>query len=310
MAHDHAHAHQLHNERRLFWTLVLIAAFMVVEVVGGLLSGSLALLADAGHMLTDAASLGLAWLAARAARRPADDLRTYGYHRIQILAALINGIAFIALVVWIAVEAVQRLLQPVQVLGGTMMVVAAIGLLVNILAFVILHAGEGDDLNLRAAMIHVLGDLLGSVAAIVAAGVILWTGWMPIDPILSVLVALLILRSAWFVVRRSMHILLEGTPEDVDVEQLRQALREQVPAVHEVHHVHVWSLTPERPLLTLHVVVADDADHTRVLEQIKTLLMQRFHIDHSTIQIERYCVDRQMLDERPPSHHGHSHSHA
>jgi cobalt-zinc-cadmium efflux system protein len=287
---------------------MLITGFMVVEVVGGLLSGSLALLADAGHMLTDAASLALAWLAARAALRPADDLRTYGYHRIQILAAFINGIAFIALVVWIGVEAVQRLMHPVEVMGGTMMVVAVIGLLVNILAFFILHAGEGDDLNMRAALIHVLGDLLGSVAAITAAGIILWTGWMPIDPILSVLVALLILRSAWFVVRRSMHILLEGTPEDVDVEKLRRVLREEVPSVREVHHVHVWSLTPERPLLTLHVVAADGVNHTEVLEQVKAILMRRFHIDHSTIQIERYCVDQQMLDEHDHPHaHGHAH---
>jgi cobalt-zinc-cadmium efflux system protein len=242
------------------------------------------------------------WRRAPPPRRPADDLRTYGYHRIQILAAFINGIAFIAVVVWIVVEAVQRLLHPVEVLGGTMMVVAVVGLLVNIVAFFILHAGDSDDLNMRAALIHVLGDLLGSVAAIVAAGVILWTGWMPIDPILSVLVALLILRSAWFVVRRSMHILLEGTPEDVDVEQLRQVLREQVPSVREVHHVHVWSLTPERPLLTLHVVVDDKADHTQVLEQVKAILMQRFHIDHSTIQIERYCVDRHMLEEHRHAH--------
>lgn len=295
MSHDHSHHQQ--NEKRLFWTLMLISTFMVVEVVGGLMSGSLALLADAGHMLTDAASLGLAWLAARAARRPADDLRTYGYHRIQILAAFINGIAFLALVVWIAVEAIQRIMSPVEVMGGTMLVVAAIGLVVNILAFFILHAGAGEDLNLRAALIHVLGDLLGSVAAIAAAGVILWTGWMPIDPILSVLVALLILRSAWYVVRHSMHILLEGTPEDVDVEALRQALRADIPQAREVHHVHVWSLTPDRPLLTLHLVVDKGADDTHVLEQAKAILMNRFHIDHSTIQIERYCVDEHLLEE-------------
>lgn len=265
---------------------------MLVEVVGGLLSGSLALLADAGHMLTDAASLGLAWGASRAARRPADALRTYGYHRVQILAALINGMAFILLVVWIGYEAVQRLFEPVEVLGGMMLVVAVLGLLVNIIAFWILHGGSQHDLNLRGAVVHVLGDLLGSVAAIVAAGVILWTGWMPIDPLLSLLVALLILRSAWFVVKQSAHILLEGTPEDVDVELLRQEITDSVPEVKDVHHVHVWSLTPERPLLTMHVSVEGEVDCVRALPQVKEILRQRFGITHSTIQVEPgRCVD-------------------
>lgn len=266
---------------------------MLVEVVGGLLSGSLALLADAGHMLTDAASLALAWGASRAARRPADALRTYGYHRVQILAALINGLAFILLVGWIAYEALQRLMQPVEVLGGMMMVVAVIGLLVNIAAFFILHGGSHADLNLRGAVVHVLGDLLGSVAAIVAAGVILLTGWMPIDPLLSLVVALLILRSAWYVVKQSAHILLEGTPDDVDVELLRSTISETIDGVKDVHHVHVWSLTPERPLLTMHVSVETEAACGPVLLQVKQLLRERFGISHSTVQVESAgCADR------------------
>jgi len=287
------HHHEHSSERRLLWALLLVGGFMLVEVVGGLLSGSLALLADAGHMLTDAASLALAWGASRAARRPADALRTYGYHRVQILAALINGLAFILLVAWIGYEAVQRLAEPVEVLGGMMLVVAIIGLLVNIVAFLILHGGSGHDLNLRGAVVHVMGDLLGSVAAIIAAGVILWTGWMPIDPLLSILVALLILRSAWFVVRQSAHILLEGTPEDVDVELLRRTITEGIEAVEDVHHVHVWSLTPERPLLTMHVNVASDRCCARVLAEVKTILSERFGITHSTVQVESGgCADR------------------
>lgn len=291
MSDGHNHHHG--SESRLFWALILVAGFMVVEVVGGLLSGSLALLADAGHMLTDAASLALAWGASRAARRPADALRTYGYHRVQILAALINGLAFILLVGWIAYEAIQRLMQPVEVLGGMMLVVAVIGLLVNIAAFFILHGGSEHDLNLRGAVVHVLGDLLGSVAAIVAAGVILWTGWMPIDPLLSIVVALLILRSAWFVVRQSAHILLEGTPEDVDVELLRRTITEHIQAVEDVHHVHVWSLTPERPLLTMHVSVSSERCCAQVLAEVKTILNERFGITHSTVQVESGgCADR------------------
>jgi len=265
---------------------------MVAEVIGGLLSGSLALLADAGHMLTDTVSLFLAWIAARMAHKPADTLRSYGYHRVQILAAFSNGVFFILIVGWITYEAVQRILNPVEVIGGIMLVVAGLGLVVNLLAFYILHGAGGKDLNVRAALLHVLGDLLGSVAAISAAVIILGTGWMPIDPILSVFVALLILRSAWMVVRESTHILLEGTPQDIDIEILQTAIIDAIPCVRDVHHVHVWSLTPEHPLLTLHVNVDPDADTTQVLQRVKQVLQDRFQIHHSTIQVEpAHCVD-------------------
>lgn len=284
--------HQHDSESKLLWALLLVSGFMLVEVVGGILSGSLALLADAGHMLTDAASLALAWGASHIGKRPADTLRTYGYQRLQILAALINGLAFIALVVWIAIEAIQRLNQPVQVMGGTMLVVATLGLLVNLVVFFILHRGHDHDLNLRGAMIHVLGDLLGSVAAIVAAVVILSSGWMPIDPLLSILVALLILRSAWYVVKQSAHILLEGTPEDVDVELLRRTITESIDEVVDVHHVHVWSLTPGHPLLSMHVSVVNGLCASDVLAEVKKVLVEQFGIEHSTVQIESEgCAD-------------------
>jgi len=265
---------------------------MVAEVIGGLLSGSLALLADAGHMLTDTVSLFLAWIAARMSRKPADTLRSYGYHRVQILAAFSNGVFFILIVGWITYEAVQRILNPVEVIGGIMLVIAGLGLIVNLLAFYILHGAGGKNLNVRAALLHVLGDLLGSVAAITAAVIILGTGWMPIDPILSVFVALLILRSAWMVVKESTHILLEGTPQDIDIEILQTAIIDAIPGVRDVHHVHVWSLTPEHPLLTLHVNVAPDVDSTQVLQRVKQVLQDRFQIHHSTIQVEpAHCVD-------------------
>lgn len=273
-------------------TLTLTGTFMVVEVIGGLLSGSLALLADAGHMLTDTVSLFLAWFAARMAHKPADTLRSYGYHRVQILAAFSNGVFFILIVGWITYEAVQRIMNPVEVMGDIMLLVAGLGLIVNLLAFFILHGAGGRDLNVRAALLHVLGDLLGSIAAISAAVIILGTGWMPIDPILSVFVAMLILRSAWMVVKESTHILLEGTPQDIDVDILQKAIVEAIPCVSDVHHVHVWSLTPEHPLLTLHVNVDPDADTTRVLQQVKKVLEERFQILHSTIQVEpAHCVD-------------------
>lgn len=289
--HDHDHPHTV-DEKRLRRALILTAAFMIVEVIGGILSGSLALLADAGHMLTDSAALGLAWVAARVSRRPADRLRSYGYHRLQILAAFVNGMAFVAVVLWISIEAISRLLEPRPVDGSLMIVIAASGLVVNLVVFAILHSPGSTSLNVRAASIHVLGDLLGSVAAIAAATVILTTGWTQADPLLSMLVALLILRSAWIIVRQSAHILLEGTPPDMDVELLRTTLIDEVAGVRDVHHVHLWALTPERPLITMHVDAVPSADHVEVLKHVKNILSTRFAIDHSTVQVENeHCVD-------------------
>ena len=280
------------NQRRMLWAMLLTAAFTAVEIVGGLLSGSLALLADAGHMLTDTAALAIAWGAGRLSQRPPDALRSYGYQRLQVIAALMNSIGFIGIVVWILVEAFQRLQQPVEVLGGPMLAVAVLGLVVNLIALTLLHGGHQHDLNLKAAMLHVIGDLLGSLAAIAAAAIILLTGWTPIDPLLSVLVALLILRSAVAVVRQSLHILLEGTPPDFEREALEQKLVQAIPGVTGIHHLHVWSLSPENPLLTMHVDVADMTDYNRTLLDIKRVLSDDFDIHHATIQIEPgRCID-------------------
>jgi cobalt-zinc-cadmium efflux system protein len=273
-------------------TLVLTAVFMVAEVAGGIAAGSLALLADAGHMLTDTASLTLAWAAFRVGRRPHDAKRSYGYHRFQVLAAFVNGVALIAVVGWIAIEAIRRLLAPIAVEGGLMLVIAGLGLLVNVAAFAILHGGERENLNIQGAALHVMGDLLGSVAAIVAGGVIYATGWTPIDPLLSVLVALLILRSAWLLVRRSAHILLEGTPDWLDVDELKTGLVAAIPAVQDVHHVHAWMLTSERPLLTMHACIRADADRDQILRATRQFLERTYGIGHATIQLEPAgCAD-------------------
>jgi cobalt-zinc-cadmium efflux system protein len=194
--------------RRVTIALVLTGTFMVVEVIGGLLSGSLALLADAGHMLTDTMALALAAVAFKVSKRPADTRLTYGYQRFQILAAFVNGLSLLLIVGWIMYEAIQRFITPETVMGPTMLVVAAAGLVINIIAFVVLHGGDRENLNIRGAALHVAGDLLGSVAAIVAAIIIIYTGWMQIDPILSVAVAFLILKSAWTLVKRSAHVLI------------------------------------------------------------------------------------------------------
>ncbi len=297
--HHHDHAHGA-SERRIALAALLTALFLLVEVAGGLLSGSLAILADAGHMLTDVASLGLAWFGLRLARRPADWKRTYGFDRFSILAAFVNGMALFAIALWIVVEAARRLLEPSPVLGGIMVWIALAGLIVNILSFKVLRGGGQQNLNMRAAALHVMGDLLGSVAVLAAALVIISTGWMPIDPILSVVVALIILRSAWQVVRDSGHILLEGAPSGIDARQLAADLMQTFPDVVDVHHVHAWSITEERPMITLHARAAPDAVPEKVSAAIKKRLRERYGIEHATVEIEfTACADEHAHAERP-----------
>jgi len=283
----HSHAQDAGNIRRVQVALALTGTFMVVEVVGGILSGSLALLADAGHMLTDSMALALAVFAFRVSSKPADGRRSYGYQRVQIIAAFVNGLSLLVIVGWILFEAVMRLFDPPEVFGSTMLMVATAGLFVNIASFIVLHGGDQENLNIRGAALHVLGDLLGSVAAIIAAFVIIWTGWMPIDPILSVVVAMLILRSAWQLVKRSAHILLEGAPEWLDVDDMQAKIIAAVPEVSEIHHVHVWGLTPQHLMLTMHVVLPETVSApTPVVRQVKSVLKSEFAIDHSTIEVE------------------------
>ncbi|WP_412505029.1 cation diffusion facilitator family transporter [Roseovarius sp. SYSU LYC5161] len=288
--HDHAHAHSGHSHRpRKEGTIAIAAAltggFMLAEVAGGVISGSLALLADAGHMLTDFASLMLAWFAFRIARRPADWKRTYGYDRFSVLAAFVNGMALFVIAAWILVEAVKRLAHPVDVLGGLMLWVALAGLVVNVLSFYVLTRDGSDNLNIRAAALHVAGDLLGSVAALVASLVILWTGWTPIDPILSVLVAVIILRSALQVVRESGHILLEGAPQSFDRREVAEVLGREIPGVAGVTHIHAWQVTQERPMATLELRVADGFDPAEVREAVRACLREHFGMDHATIEV-------------------------
>jgi cobalt-zinc-cadmium efflux system protein len=292
--HDHSHAGHGHahhhghaaNERSVGIAALLTGGFMIAEVVGGILAGSLALLADAGHMLTDFASLALAWIGFRLTRQPADWRRTYGFDRFAVLVAFVNGIALFAIAVWIVTEALQRLRSPVEVLGGPMLWIAAAGLGINVLSFFVLCSGDRDNLNIRAAVLHVVGDLLGSVAAVVAALVILATGWMPIDPLLSMVVALIILRSAWRVVADSGHILLEGSPPHIDSRALRDRLRSALPFVLDVHHIHAWSISQERPMVTLHASIGASTDSALAVREIKRVLAADFRITHATIEIE------------------------
>lgn len=285
-SHDHAPKVTEDSERRIFWVMCLTGGFMILQAVGGLLSGSLALIADSGHMLSDTAALALAWFAFRLAKRPADKKRSYGYHRFQILAAFTNGVTLFFIAAWIVFEAIGRLMTPGEVLGGPMLVIAVAGLAVNLIGFYVLHRGDRDNVNMQGALLHVLGDLLGSVAAISAAIIILLTGWMAADPLLSVLVALIILKSAYGLVRRSGHILLEGTPENLDMDLIREKLMSHVPGVVDVHHLHAWSLTAEKPIVTMHVQIEAAADIEETLATVNGYLLREFEIDHATIQLE------------------------
>jgi cobalt-zinc-cadmium efflux system protein len=289
--HHHGHDHSHANERRVFFAMWLTGTFMIVEFAGGILSGSLALIADAGHMLTDTGALMLAWAATRLARKPADIARSYGYGRAETLAAFTNGIVMLVLVGWILFEAATRIMEPRDILAGPMLAVAIAGLAVNIVALKLLHGGDGG-LNMRGAALHVMGDLLGSVAAITAAIVILVTGFTAIDPLLSVLVALLILGSAASIIREAAHILMEGAPEDARSADIAGDLMAEVPGLTDVHHVHAWSLTPERKVATLHARLTPGTDASTALAAIKARLDSRFGIGHATVQIEEEaCPD-------------------
>jgi cobalt-zinc-cadmium efflux system protein len=294
--HDHAHGHDhaaSSDGGRLGIALGITVTFMVVEAVGGWIAGSLALIADAGHMLVDAAALALALLALRTSRRPADARRSYGHQRAQVVAALVNGITLIALGLWVVVEAVQRLFTPEVVDGRIMLLVAAIGGASNVVALMVLRGGDRGNLNMAGAWLHVLSDLAGSIAAMIAAGIIIATGWAPIDPMLSIVIALLVGHAAWKLIKQSNHVLMEGTPAGLDVGNLRTALVDGVAGVVEVHHVHAWSLTPSQSLITLHAEVSVGTDRDVVLREMKLVLKQRFAISHTTIQLETAgCADR------------------
>jgi len=285
-SHAHDHAHGAPGERRLLVAFALTAATLCGEALGGWFSGSLALLADAGHMLVDAFALLVAWAGAHFARRPADTRRSFGYARIEVLVGYTNALAQFALTAWIVAEAISRLRAPEAVGAGLMFAVAAGGAVLNAFVLRTLSGHAHDDVNAAGAHLHVLGDLLGSLGAMAAAVLIFAFGWLWADAALSILVALLILRSAWELLRRSAHILLEGVPEGIEPDDVARHLREAA-GVEDVHHVHVWQLAGGRRIATLHARVRDDLDADAALGTMRRVLREQFAIDHATVQIER-----------------------
>ena len=293
--HDHPHDHAGDNrERKLLFALALTLLMLVAEAAGGLWSGSLALLADAGHMLVDALALVLAVLGMWFARRPADARRSYGYARLEVLAGFVNALTQFVLVGWIVFEAVQRLLAPHAILSGLMLAVAVIGLVVNLLVLRMLHGHAEDDVNIAGASLHVLGDLLGSLGAVLAALAVRWLDWLWADPVLSLLVSVLILRSAWKLLRRSAHILLEGVPEGLQTGDIEAVLRDVDPGVCDIHHLHVWQLASGSRMATLHARLREGADGRAALLAIRRLLNERYAIGHVTVQFDPgACPDAQ-----------------
>jgi cobalt-zinc-cadmium efflux system protein len=285
--HDHDHRDHIRelSRKRLVVVLAITSTFMIVEFVGGWLANSLALMADAGHMLNDVAALALTYFALWISRRPATPARTYGYLRMEILAALVNGATLMVIAVVIFWHAVQRFRAPPEVEGTLMLVVATGGLLVNIAAAFLLHSASGHNLNMRGAYLHVLGDLLGSVGAISAAAIILLTGWHLADPLISVLVGLLILVGAWRLVRESVDILLEAVPRGIDMGAVHRAIR-AIDGVDEVHDLHVWTLTSGYLAMSGHAVIRDPARYKEVQEAVHELMHDRFGISHVTVQVE------------------------
>jgi cobalt-zinc-cadmium efflux system protein len=294
---SHHHDHRRRSSRALGLVLALTAAYTVVEIVGGVLTGSLALLADAGHMLGDVAALALALVAAWLATRPATPKRSFGYRRAEILAALANGVALVGIAIWVFFEAIRRLDDPPRVLGGWMLAVAAIGLGVNLAAAWILTRIEEENLNVQAAFRHVLADLAGSIGVILAAFVVVATGWRQADPLAGLAIGLLILASSWSILRDSIAILLETTPAGIDAGQVgrRMAAAE---GVVEVHDLHIWTITSGFPALSAHVLVRRGDDCHARRRELELMLQQEFGLEHTTLQVE-HAEEREGLQIKP-----------
>lgn len=285
-SHDHSHSR---NKKTLLIAFLIITSYMVVEAVGGYLTNSLALLADAGHMLSDSISLGVGYLAFSIGEKAADQMKTYGYKRFEILAAVFNGVTLVLISLYIFYEAYHRFSDPPEIATSGMLAIAVIGLLVNILvAWILMRGGDTkENLNLRAAFLHVLSDLLGSVGAITAALLIIFFGWAWADPLASVVVAILVLISGWRVTKEAVHVLMEGTPKNVDLEQVAQTI-EALPGVKSIHDLHVWSITSGKNAMSGHVVVKEHIsfkDSQQVLRDIEHALLE-LKIGHVTVQLE------------------------
>jgi cobalt-zinc-cadmium efflux system protein len=282
--HGHGHTHHLPTGRLLAWAFAATLGFAAIEAMGGFWAGSLALLSDAGHMLSDAAALGLAAFAAWLSLRPPSKRHSYGLGRAEVLVGVFNAATMLVIIVSITVAAVDRLQSPQSVSGATVMVIAVIGLIVNIVLAILLSRSE-QTLNVRGALLHVIGDLLGSIAALIAGAVIMFTGWTPIDPILSIFVCTLILVSALRLLKESLHVMMEGVPRHIDIEKVGRSLAE-LPGIISVHDLHIWSVSSGNVALSCHVIIENPLQWPQILRRINHYLLETYDIHHTTIQPE------------------------
>lgn len=294
--HDHGTA-EIKHERPLWWALGLTATFMIAEVVGGIVTNSLALLSDAAHMMTDVIALAVSLTAVRISRRPADARRTYGYARLEAIGAMVNGGLLFIVAGYILWEALGRFRQPPEVATTGMLVIAALGLIINLISMRLLKAGSGTSLNVRGAYLEVWADMLGSVGVLLAAGIIMLTGWAVADPIVAVLIGLWVLPRAWVLLRQAGHVLMQGVPEGLDLDQVRNALSQHA-GVSEVHDLHVWALGSQQRVLTAHIVLGVDAVAAdAVRAELASMIEQKFDIHQATLQMEvTPCADAQGHD--------------
>ena len=303
MSHDHDHGARTANERSLWIVLALTTAFMLAEVVGGLLTNSLALISDAAHMFTDAAALAIALAAIRIGKRAADHKRTFGYYRFEILAAAFNAVVLFLVAGYILYEAYRRFRTPPEIQPIGMLVIAAIGLGVNLLGMRILRGGAESSLNVKGAYLEVWADMLGSLGVILAGAIIYFTGWAWVDAIVAVAIGLWVLPRTWKLLRESLNILLEGVPSGLALNDIEQALL-AVPGVQAIHDLHVWALTSGRNSLTVHAVLAPGAAEQQVLDAAARMLEQRFHLTHTTIQVESAACAQEFAHDAH-AHHRH-----
>lgn len=310
MGHDHDHLpSEIRHEKPLWWALGLTTTFLLVEVAGAFWTNSLALLSDAAHMATDTLALMIALVAVRLSRRPPDAKRTYGYARLEALGAMFNGGMLFVVAGYILWEAVERFRQPQEIASTGMLVIAAFGLAINLISMRLLRAGSGESLNVKGAYLEVWADMLGSVAVIIGALLIRWTGWKPIDPILAVLIGLWVLPRTWVLMREAINVLLEGVPKGMDVHAVRAALGAPAGVV-DVHDLHVWALASSTPALTAHVVMADGVEADALRRVLTTALHDQFGIEHVTLQIEAdHCGDSCSVGspKATDAHAGHDH---
>lgn len=311
MGHDHSHAGAGEgNERRMAGALALTAIFLVVEVVGGVMTNSLALLSDAAHMFTDVTALAIALAAMRIGRRPTDDRRSYGYARFEILAAAVNAVMLFGAALYILYEAWGRFRSPPEIHSWGMLGIATVGLVVNFIALKLLAGGRDQSLNVEGAYLEIWADLLGSIGVMLAAVVIYFTGWRWLDPLVAVAIGFWVLPRAWKLFRETMHILLEGTPADVDLAALRKAILDTAD-VKDLHDLHVWTLTSRRHVLTAHVIVGQGADRQSLLNGLSAMLRDKFALSHTTLQLEDEsgAEGHGPLHGPNPTEDKHDHSH-